>query len=115
MTEVAYLVVSLLLIVALANSSRRSSPPSLRTGGPSTGPIVDESRGEGLLEANEYDRLAGAHGFTERTVIDVLLARGSPRHGGPCSACVDDKWIRSCATARPGDVLHDAVSGCVAH
>jgi len=41
MTEVAYLVFSLLLIVALANSSRRRSPPSLRTGGPSTGPTVD--------------------------------------------------------------------------
>jgi hypothetical protein len=49
MTEVAYLVISLLLVAA----------------------------------CGEYDRLAGALGFTERTVIDVLLARGSPRHGGP--------------------------------
>jgi CBS domain containing-hemolysin-like protein len=35
--------------------------------------MVDESRGEGLLEPDEYDRLAGALGFTERTVTDVLL------------------------------------------
>ena len=30
--------------------------------------LVEESRGEGLLEADEYDRLAGALGFTEKTV-----------------------------------------------
>jgi CBS domain containing-hemolysin-like protein len=35
--------------------------------------LVEESRGEGLLQADEYDRLAGALGFTERTVTDVLL------------------------------------------
>ncbi len=35
--------------------------------------LVEESRGEGLLEDSEYDRLAGALGFTERTVQDVLL------------------------------------------
>ncbi|HET6667837.1 MAG TPA: hemolysin family protein [Intrasporangium sp.] len=35
--------------------------------------LVEESRGEGLLQADEYDRLAGALGFTERTVVDVLL------------------------------------------
>ena len=32
--------------------------------------LVEESRGEGLLEADEYDRLAGALGFTEKTVAD---------------------------------------------
>jgi CBS domain containing-hemolysin-like protein len=35
--------------------------------------LVDESRGEGLLPQDEYDRLAGALGFTERTVTSVLL------------------------------------------
>jgi len=35
--------------------------------------LVEESRGEGLLEAHEYDRLAGALGFTEKTVDLVLL------------------------------------------
>jgi CBS domain containing-hemolysin-like protein len=35
--------------------------------------LVDESRGEGLLPENEYDRLAGALGFTERTVTSVLM------------------------------------------
>ena len=35
--------------------------------------LVEESRGEGLLEAGEYDRLAGALGFTEKTVATVLL------------------------------------------
>lgn len=35
--------------------------------------LVEESRGEGLLAAEEYDRLAGALGFTERTVESVLL------------------------------------------
>jgi CBS domain containing-hemolysin-like protein len=36
--------------------------------------LVDESRGEGLLPENEYDRLAGALGFTERTVMSVLMS-----------------------------------------
>lgn len=35
--------------------------------------LVEESRGEGLLEAGEYDRLAGALGFTEKTVTTVLM------------------------------------------
>jgi CBS domain containing-hemolysin-like protein len=35
--------------------------------------LVEESRGEGLLEAEEYDRLTGALGFTERTVEAVLM------------------------------------------
>ncbi len=35
--------------------------------------LVEESRGEGLLEADEYDRLAGALGFTEKTIEKVLL------------------------------------------
>lgn len=36
--------------------------------------LVDESRGEGLLPENEYDRLSGALGFTEQTVMSVLMA-----------------------------------------
>ncbi len=35
--------------------------------------MVDESHGEGLLEEREYDRLSASLGFTERTVLDVLL------------------------------------------
>jgi CBS domain containing-hemolysin-like protein len=35
--------------------------------------MVEESRGEGLLEADEYDRLSGALGFTEKTVEMVML------------------------------------------
>jgi CBS domain containing-hemolysin-like protein len=39
--------------------------------------LVEESRGEGLLEADEYDRLAGALGFTEKTIELVRLAADS--------------------------------------
>jgi len=39
--------------------------------------LVEESRGEGLLQDDEYDRLAGALGFTEKTVESVLLEQGS--------------------------------------
>ncbi len=35
--------------------------------------MVDESRDEGMLDPGEYERLAGALGFTSRTVADVLL------------------------------------------
>lgn len=35
--------------------------------------LVEESRGEGLLEKGEYDRLSGALGFTEKTVATVLM------------------------------------------
>jgi CBS domain containing-hemolysin-like protein len=35
--------------------------------------LVKESRGEGLLEEGEYDRLSGALGFTEKTVETVLM------------------------------------------
>jgi CBS domain containing-hemolysin-like protein len=35
--------------------------------------LVEESRGEGLLEADEYDRLAGALGFTEKAVSAVVM------------------------------------------
>ena len=36
--------------------------------------LVEESRGEGLIEPEEYDRLAGALGFTEKPVTTVLMA-----------------------------------------
>ncbi len=35
--------------------------------------LVEESRGQGLIEADEYDRLAGALGFTEKAVSSVLM------------------------------------------
>ncbi|PVG83970.1 hypothetical protein DDE18_06735 [Nocardioides gansuensis] len=35
--------------------------------------LVEQSRGEGLLAEDEYGRLAGALGFTEKTVEDVLM------------------------------------------
>jgi CBS domain containing-hemolysin-like protein len=35
--------------------------------------LVEESRGEGMIEKDEYDRLAGALGFTEKTVSTVLM------------------------------------------
>lgn len=35
--------------------------------------LVEESRGEGLLAKEEYDRLAGALGFTEKTVGAVMM------------------------------------------
>ncbi|WP_134739308.1 hemolysin family protein [Nocardioides sp. 503] len=35
--------------------------------------LVEESRGEGLLADEEYDRLSGALGFTEKTVATVVL------------------------------------------
>lgn len=39
--------------------------------------LVEESRGEGLIEADEYDRLAGALGFTEKSVDAVLMPPGT--------------------------------------
>ena len=39
--------------------------------------LVEESRGEGLLAKDEYDRLAGALGFTEKTVAGVMMRPAS--------------------------------------
>ena len=39
--------------------------------------LVEESRGEGMIAADEYDRLAGALGFTEKTVAAVLMPTGT--------------------------------------
>jgi CBS domain containing-hemolysin-like protein len=35
--------------------------------------LVEESHGEGLIAEDEYDRLAGALGFTEKTVGEVMM------------------------------------------
>jgi CBS domain containing-hemolysin-like protein len=35
--------------------------------------LVEESRGEGMIKEEEYDRLAGALGFTEKSVSTVLM------------------------------------------
>ena len=35
--------------------------------------LVEESRGEGMIAADEYDRLSGALGFTEKVVTSVLM------------------------------------------
>ncbi|EON24034.1 MULTISPECIES: hemolysin family protein [Nocardioides] len=35
--------------------------------------LVEESRGEGMIAADEYDRLSGALGFTEKMVTAVLM------------------------------------------
>jgi CBS domain containing-hemolysin-like protein len=39
--------------------------------------LVEESHGEGLIESDEYDRLSGALGFTEKTVSAVLMPTGT--------------------------------------
>ncbi|MBM7520339.1 hemolysin family protein [Nocardioides nitrophenolicus] len=39
--------------------------------------LVEESHGEGLLAEDEYDRLSGALGFTEKTVAEVTMPPGS--------------------------------------
>ena len=39
--------------------------------------LVEQSRGEGLLAKDEYDRLAGALGFTEKTVAGVMMVPAS--------------------------------------
>ncbi len=45
--------------------------------------LVEESRGEGMIEDDEYDRLSGALGFTERTVSSVLMPIESLATVGP--------------------------------
>lgn len=39
--------------------------------------LVEESHGEGLLAEDEYDRLSGALGFTEKTVAEVMMTPDS--------------------------------------
>jgi CBS domain containing-hemolysin-like protein len=58
--------------------------------------LVEESRGEGLLEEQEYDRLSGALGFTEKTVAEVLMP------------------VTELATVRRGSTVADVESLCAA-
>ena len=57
--------------------------------------MVDESRHEGLIEDEEYDRLAGALEFTERTVDRVLL--GSDELVTVARGALVSEVERSCA------------------
>jgi CBS domain containing-hemolysin-like protein len=58
--------------------------------------LVEESRGEGLLRDDEYDRLAGALGFTEKTVAAVLMP------------------LEELATVRRGSTVADVEALCAA-
>ena len=55
--------------------------------------LVEESRGEGMIEAGEYDRLAGALGFTEKTVSTVVMPQGTLATVGPGSTVADVETI----------------------
>jgi CBS domain containing-hemolysin-like protein len=73
--------------------------------------MLEESREEGLLQGNEYDRLASTLGFTERTVERVILPPESlvtvPR-GSPVidieEACAETGFSRFPVTER-GELL----------
>jgi CBS domain containing-hemolysin-like protein len=74
--------------------------------------LVEESRGEGLIEEEEYDRLAGALGFTEKTVATVLMAprtlttvlRGSTPADVE-ALCAATGYSRFPVTAEDGELL----------
>ena len=51
--------------------------------------LVEESRGEGLIEADEYDRLAGALGFTEKSVASILMTPDTLATVAPGSTVAD--------------------------
>ncbi len=51
--------------------------------------LVEESRGEGLIEAEEYDRLAGALGFTEKAVGSILMTPDTLATVAPGSTVAD--------------------------
>ena len=55
--------------------------------------LVEESRGEGMIEAGEYDRLSGALGFTEKTVSTVVMPQGTLATVGPGSTVADVETI----------------------
>lgn len=55
--------------------------------------LVEESRGEGMIEAGEYDRLAGALGFTEKTVSTVVMPQGTLATVSPGSTVADVETI----------------------
>jgi CBS domain containing-hemolysin-like protein len=74
--------------------------------------FVEESRGEGLLADEEYGRLAGALGFTEKTVAGVLmpiddltvLRRGSTAADVE-ALCAATGYSRFPVVAEAGDLL----------
>ena len=55
--------------------------------------LVEQSRGEGMIEAGEYDRLAGALGFTEKTVSTVVMPQGTLATVSPGSTVADVETI----------------------
>ena len=55
--------------------------------------LVEQSRGEGMIEAGEYDRLAGALGFTEKTVSSVVMPQGTLATVSPGSTVADVETI----------------------
>jgi CBS domain containing-hemolysin-like protein len=74
--------------------------------------LVEESRGEGLIEAHEYDRLAGALGFTEKTVSSVLMPAATlstVRRGSTVAAvedlCAATGYSRFPVEAEDGELL----------
>ena len=74
--------------------------------------MVDESHDEGMLDHSEYERLAGALGFTSRTVADVLLpldqletvARGS-RASDVELACANTGYSRFPVVGEDGGLV----------
>jgi CBS domain containing-hemolysin-like protein len=74
--------------------------------------MLDESRHEGTLGDNEYDRLAGALGFTERTVEVVLLPLEelvTLPHDAPLAdietACAETGFSRFPVQGRDGELV----------
>ena len=74
--------------------------------------LVEESRGEGLLEDDEYGRLAGALGFTEKTVAAVLMppeSLSTVRRGASAAdveeICAATGYSRFPVRAEAGDLL----------
>ncbi|MFB9312194.1 hemolysin family protein [Nocardioides plantarum] len=74
--------------------------------------LVEESRGEGLIEADEYDRLAGALGFTEKSVELVCLPSGGlitvQRGSTPADVealCASTGFSRFPVSAEDGELL----------
>jgi CBS domain containing-hemolysin-like protein len=74
--------------------------------------LVEESRGEGLLEADEYDRLAGALGFTEKSVAAVLMPPDSlttvPRGATPADVealCAATGYSRFPVATEQGELV----------
>lgn len=75
--------------------------------------LVEESRGEGLLADAEYDRLAGALGFTAKTVDAVIMPSGSLTtvRRGSCGADVEDLCARTGFSRFPVAAEDGSLSG----